>query len=112
MRLRRVSSPLEASTMIGLPRFTRNTFRIITLTSVLAGTSAISTPVLAQAPAAAQPAAGATTAPTPSKELKDAVENFWYYGKVAKYDLAAAEGQKILDSGSDPEAVLIAFEQV
>src|SRR5678815_329124 len=112
MRLRRVLSPLEASTMTGLPRFTRNPLRIITLTSVLAVPGVLSTPIWAQEQAAAQPAPGAAATTAPSAELKDAVENLWYYGKVAKYDLAAAEGQKILDSGAPPESVLIAFEEV
>jgi hypothetical protein len=51
-----------------------------------------------------------TTAP--ANPLKDSVENYWHYGKVARYDLAKTEGQKILDSGADPLSVLGDFEAV
>jgi HEAT repeat protein len=40
------------------------------------------------------------------------VNDFWHYGKVARYDLAAASGQQILASGADPVQVLEAFEKV
>jgi hypothetical protein len=67
--------------------------------------------VAAAAPTFAQ---DATTAPTSnaSSSLNDSVENYWHYGKVARYDLATTEGQKILNSGSDPLAVLTAFESI
>lgn len=45
-------------------------------------------------------------------ELRSAVENFWHYGKIARYDLAAAEGQKIIAAKATPVPVLLAFEQV
>ncbi|MGD0542118.1 MAG: hypothetical protein ABSB33_11415, partial [Tepidisphaeraceae bacterium] len=35
-----------------------------------------------------------------------------HYGKIARYDLAADAGQKILDSGADPNSILMAFENV
>jgi hypothetical protein len=47
-----------------------------------------------------------------SKELTNAVENYWHYGKIARYDLAAAEGQKILESKDNPVAILETFEKV
>jgi HEAT repeat protein len=79
--------------------------------------------VFARAQETTQPsateAAGATTAPaataTPPAEeafnLKSAVERFWHYGKVGRYDVANAEGSRILSSGTDPNQVLVAFEQ-
>ncbi|HMB94711.1 MAG TPA: hypothetical protein VKK61_01595, partial [Tepidisphaeraceae bacterium] len=53
-----------------------------------------------------------TTAPTTNPQLKDSVENYWHFGKVARYDLASAEGQKILAAGADPLTVLSTFESV
>jgi hypothetical protein len=61
-------------------------------------------------PAGGQPAAAA--APSVAPEVRNAVDNYWHYGKIARYDLAAAEGQKVLASGADPAAILLAFEQV
>jgi hypothetical protein len=45
--------------------------------------------------------------------LNDLVDDFWHYGKIARYDLAADAGEKILStSGNNPKAVLEAFEAV
>src|SRR5262245_23840851 len=130
MRLRQCRSPLEASTMTGLPRFALNPLKSITTLALVAGLS-LPAALLAQeattAPGAAptEPAPAPTPAPTPTPvaapgaaaaapeitpELKNAVESFWHYGKVARYDLANAEGQKIIAAGADPETVLRAFE--
>jgi CheY-like chemotaxis protein len=66
----------------------------------------------APAPAAPAPAAAAAPAPgQPDAELKGSVENFWHYGKIARYDLATAEAQKILAHKDKPIEVLAAFEQ-
>ncbi len=60
----------------------------------------------------------ATTQPTETAEpqtpptLDDLVDTYWHYGKMARYDLAADAGQKILDSGSDTSAILMSFEAV
>lgn len=60
----------------------------------------------------------ATTQPTETAEqqapptLDDLVDTYWHYGKMARYDLAADAGQKILDSGADSSAILMAFEAV
>jgi hypothetical protein len=60
----------------------------------------------------------ATTEPTETAEpeakptLDDLVDTYWHYGKMARYDLAADAGQKILDSGSDDSAILMSFESV
>jgi hypothetical protein len=66
-------------------------------------------------PADAQPAA-ATAAPAEggvSPELRRAAEDFWHYGRIARYDLANANGQKVLELGAgNPTAVLQAFEAV
>jgi CheY-like chemotaxis protein len=47
----------------------------------------------------------------PSKELLDAVENYWHYGKIARYDLAAAAAKQVIEHKNQPVAVLKAFEQ-
>jgi hypothetical protein len=73
----------------------------------------------APAPDTAAPAPGAAAAPggaapaqaAPNADLQRAVANYWHYGKIARYDLQAAEGEKILAQGTDPVAVLQAFER-
>ncbi len=60
---------------------------------------------------AAAPAAAAAAPAPVSEELQRAVANYWHYGKIARYDLQAAEGEKILAHASDPVAVLNAFNQ-
>src|SRR5271169_2369117 len=134
--LHRRYSPVEANTMIRPLRFAPNPF---TLLALLAATLFVA-PVMAQdmaapatapaaadatpavttdattAPAGTEPAAApvaeAATAPAATEDLKDSVENFWHYGKIARYDLATAEGQKILAAGADPDTVLTTFETV
>ncbi len=65
----------------------------------------------AAAPAA--PAAGPNPVTLPENEpLKDSVENFWHYGKIARYDVAAAEGQRILAQNPEPTQLLSMFEAV
>jgi len=55
----------------------------------------------------------ATAAPMdPDKALYSSVADFWHYGKIARYDLANAQGQKVLQSGAEPVKVLEAFEKV
>lgn len=41
-----------------------------------------------------------------------AVEDFWHYGKIARYDLASAKADEILSAGATPTQVLEAFEKV
>ncbi|HRK30198.1 MAG TPA: hypothetical protein PLD59_03890 [Tepidisphaeraceae bacterium] len=63
--------------------------------------------------AAAQEASADAVMTVPvSKDLRASVDNFWHYGKIARYELATAEGQKILDSGADSTSILAAFEDV
>ena len=76
------------------------------------------TPAAPAAPGAAAPdaaaAPGGAAAPAqgePSADLQRAVANYWHYGKIARYDLQAAEGEKILAHASDPVAVLHAFDR-
>lgn len=88
-----------------LPAFSRR----VALAASLAVAAIYTTPAFAQEAAPAE-AAAATAAP--SKELRALVDNFWHYGKIARYELAAAEGQKIVDSGADAAAILAAFEDV
>jgi hypothetical protein len=69
---------------------------------------------------AAQPAATAAPAEAPAsapaandeKALHSAVENYWHYGKIARYDLAVAEGNKLLSMNADPVKVLQDFEDI
>jgi hypothetical protein len=70
------------------------------------------------APAAPTPASNNPDAPPPltpppsANPLNESVENFWHYAKIAKYDLAAAEGQKLLSSGASAADLLQAFQAV
>jgi hypothetical protein len=94
--------------MLGLPRFALKSIRILALATALVLPSLPTVVVHAQeAPA---PATAAAT-PVP-KELQNAVENYWFYGKVARYELSVAEGQKIVASEADAETILRAFEAV
>jgi hypothetical protein len=112
MRLRRFFT-MEASIMTGLPRFASQPAKLLLTIAALAVPVMGAAPVFAQAaPAAGGAAQPAAAAPAVNPELKNAVENFWHFGKIARYDLASAEGQKIVAAGADPEAVLSAFEQV
>lgn len=52
------------------------------------------------------------TPPAAANPLNESVENFWHYAKIAKYDLAAAEGQKLLSSGASAADLLQAFQTV
>lgn len=70
------------------------------------------------APAPATPDATATPA-TPGAEaqpldpaLVKHTEDFWHYGKIAKYELAAGEGNEILKLNAQPVDVLRAFDLV
>ena len=78
------------------------------------------------APAPTPPAPAPAPAPAPTPASPDAppplptpaaaspitigAENFWHYAKIAKYDLAVAEGQKLLDSNPAPAELLSAFQ--
>jgi hypothetical protein len=63
-----------------------------------------------QAPAAGD-ATATPAAPAVAPDLKTLVDNFWHYGKIARYDLATAAGNQILASSPAPADVLTAFEQ-
>lgn len=111
--------------MFSMPRSVRSSRSLIWLIglalllsqqSALAQEPAAPTTEPAAAPELAVPDAPAPeTAPAPVAEapfdLKSGVENFWHYGKIARYDLAVANAQQILASGAAPDAVLVAFEQ-
>jgi HEAT repeat protein len=64
------------------------------------------------APAAAAPATPSTPAVSipQNQNLRDDVDDFWHYGKVARYDLATAFGNKLLSRPEPPLEVLHAFE--
>lgn len=91
--------------------------------------SALSSPILlggvaraadAAAPAdkpasavAAALAAARLPAVTVSPQVANAAENFFHYASVARYELARAEGEKLLGmTGAQPLEVLTAFEKV
>lgn len=76
--------------------------------------ASLSLPLVAAFPAVtfAQDAAPAATATPAADPLKTAVEDFWHFGKVARYDIAAAKGADVISNGSDPVKVLAAFEAV
>ncbi|MGH7178420.1 MAG: HEAT repeat domain-containing protein [Tepidisphaeraceae bacterium] len=70
------------------------------------------------APAPEAPSAPAPEMPAPAPvpaaptDLPKTVDDYWHYGKIARYDLAVYEAQKILASGAEPLEVLKAFEAV
>jgi hypothetical protein len=66
----------------------------------------------AAAPADASVATQPAETPEAPPTLVDLVDTFWHYGKIARYDLAADAGAKILASGADDSAILAAFESV
>ena len=80
----------------------RTTLAAPTLAAALALPLAVSTVVLLPQPVMAQQA----------DALTKNVEDFWHYGKVARYDVAAAKGKEIIDASGDPVKVLEAFEKV
>jgi len=47
-----------------------------------------------------------------NEPLKDSVESFWHFAKIARYTVAAAEGQRVLSSNTDPVLLLQMFEAV
>jgi len=69
-------------------------------------------PAATQPAEAAQPPATSAAEPEAKPTLDDLTDAFWHYGKIARYDLAADAGQKILDSGADAAAILMSFEAV
>ena len=72
----------------------------------------VSIPAFAQDAAAAAPATATTQPADAEHDLKQSVENFWHYGKIARYDLAKGAADKLLAAKANPEAVLETFEQV
>lgn len=90
--------------MLRLPRF----MPALTIACSLA------LPVVYGLPALAQDSVASTSADqaAPDAQLRKDVDNFWHYGKIARYDLAVAEGQKVLARKDQPQAVLSAFEAV
>jgi len=75
--------------------------------------AAAPTPTAPPTPTTASPDAPPPLAPIPqANPLMSSADNFWHYAKIAKYDLAAAEGQKLLDSGASAQDLLGAFQGV
>ena len=66
-------------------------------------------------PADAKPADAAAAPAAPEKKddpLTKTIEDFWHYGKIARYDMAAEAGKKILASGAPTEEILGDFQTV
>ena len=57
----------------------------------------------------AVPPLPARTAPNP---LDTAAENYWFFAKTAKYELASQAGEQALAAGAQPKEMLDAFEKV
>ena len=63
-------------------------------------------------PAAAEAPASQPAAEIPmNKSLAEDVENFWHYGKIARYEMAVAYGNKILGRSESPLEILQAFDK-
>ncbi len=79
---------------------------------------AAATPATApDASATTAPAADATSQPAAeeipqNQSLQEDVEDYWHWGKVARYSLAAAMGKKITERTETPLEILRAFEAV
>jgi len=74
-------------------------------------------PAPASAPAAQPPAEQPASAPAApgeasDKAIRSTVEDYWFYGKIGKFDLAVASAQKLLAMNPDPVKVMDAFEAV
>jgi len=54
----------------------------------------------------------ATGEPAAAPTMNDLVDDFWHYGTIGRYDLAADAGEKIVAMNADPRVVLEAFETV
>ena len=61
-------------------------------------------------------AAGDAVPPLPARTqpnpLDTAAENYWFFAKTAKYELAAQAGEQVLAAGAQPKEILEAFEKV
>lgn len=81
--------------------------RVLSL-AVVGGTLAL--PVGALAAPETAPAAEAAAPANPA--VTDAVENFWHYARIYRYDAARAAAGQILKSGAKPREVTEAFERI
>ena len=63
-------------------------------------------------PAAPPVAPVAPAVPEKADPLSKTVDDFWHYGKIARYDLAAEAGKRILASGAPPEEILADFKTI
>jgi hypothetical protein len=66
----------------------------------------------ALAPTSHNFATAQTAAVEISRELRSAVNDYWHFAKIGRYDAALAKGQAVLDAGEDPLVVLAAFEAI
>ena len=69
------------------------------------------TPVPATTPDATVPPASAIEEHS-ADPLTKAIEDFWHYGKIARYDMASESAKKITAAGAPPEEVLAKFMKV
>lgn len=93
--------------MMRLPR----SLTCVTLACCLSAPVLYSIPSYAQEEPATQPAADASPQEADAS-LRKAVEAYWHYGKIARYDLAAMEGEKILAANAQPVEIMQTFQAV
>jgi hypothetical protein len=67
-------------------------------------------PDAAKPDAAAQPAPAGAEAPAVNADLKRAADDFFHYASIGRYDLAKAEGEKVIGMNADPMEVYRAFQ--
>ena len=84
----------------------------VALAAALAAPTLGSTWIYAQEGGATSEAVAGAASVEQVQAVKPAVENFWHYGKIGRYELAAAEADKIAAADVPPVAVLQAFEEV
>jgi hypothetical protein len=129
MRLPRVLSAVALAAAMATPLLSTTTLRADAPDIKPAPAPGPGTVAPAPAPGTVTPAPAPNTAapaPAPAPVNPDAppplptaaaqtpammgAENFWHFAKIAKYDLAVAEGQKLLDANIPAAELLAAFQ--
>jgi hypothetical protein len=104
-----LSNLSEASIMMRLPRLV---FLLALACCVCVGLQ-VRTVLADDTTPATPPDAGTAPTENATPSLNDLVDDYWHYGKIARYDVASDAGEKILAANSsNPRAVLEAFEAV
>src|SRR5687767_13448195 len=74
------------------------------------GTAALFAQAQAEPAPPGQPAAGQAQPAAVNADIKRVADDFFHYASIGRYDLAKAEGEKILGMNADPMEVYMAFE--